>query len=134
MRSIWSINTQDHSALSALKVKFFWNFENIWQKRDRASTLWIFFLMCMKLNSVGCRVYRKIHLVKYLCLPIVDFVLLRYLPNCKRVNEVGKILRRLIGRWEVALHSCPTVCIIIVLIFLTFLFKWLFLVLELHNL
>lgn len=131
MRSIWSINTLDHSSL--LKFSFFGILKTFDKKCDRASTLWIF-LMCMKLNSVGCSVYRKIHLVKYLCLPIVDFVLLRYLPNCKRVNEVGKILRRLIGRWEVALHSCPTVCIIIVLIFLTFLFKRLFLVLELHNL
>lgn len=131
MRSIWSINTLDHSSLLKFNFLEFWKHmtKNVIEHRRYG-----FFLMCMKLNSVGCRVYIKIHLVKYLCLPIVDFVLLRYLPNCKRVNDVGKILRRLIGRWEVALHSCPTVCIIIVLIFLTFLFKWLFLVLELHNL
>lgn len=131
MRLIWFINILDY--LLFLKFSFleFWKYliKNVIE-------YWCygFFLMCMKLNLVGCRVYRKIYLVKYLCLFIVDFVLFCYLFNCKCVNEVGKIFRWLIGCWEVVLYFCFIVCIIIVFIFLIFLFKWLFLVFELYNL
>lgn len=106
-------------------------------QRDRASTLWInssfFFSFHVKLNSVGYRVYAvntfcKIFVFAYrrLCLASL------FTKACKRSQ---KLLRRLIGswRWGKSLYTLVLqFSLIIVLIFLTFLFKRLFLVLVLQ--